>query len=38
MEEGHPAAAIPTKLGVSSDTSTELSESDVDDDKGGLVV
>jgi len=37
-EEGHPAAAVPTKLGVSSDTSTELGESDVDDDKGGLVV
>jgi len=25
-------------LGVSSDTSTDLGESDVDDDKGGLVV
>jgi hypothetical protein len=37
-EEGHPAAAVSTKLGVSSDTSTELGESDVDDDKGGLVV
>jgi len=33
-----PTLAVPTKLGVSSDTSTELGESDVDDDKGGLVV
>jgi len=36
-EAGHPSA-VPTKLGVSSDTSTELGESDVDDDKGSLVV